>query len=152
MYMDSCWILNNGDCLELPPEGKAGYIYQITVKGSLPEHAGKFYIGKKAFTHKKKKTLSKSARKGTRKRVSITQVDSNWQNYWGSSKELLELIKTHGKEHFERKVLYFCDNKSDLNYWEAHFQFKYGVLLTEKSFNKWISVKVYRTALISPSI
>lgn len=137
---ETCWLFKE-KCLEEPPEGFMGYIYLITNNLS-----GKFYIGKKSFVFRKKTKLSKKARKGTRKRINISYVDSGWKEYWGSSKELLEDIEKLGKENFTREILMFCENKSQLNYWETHFQFSKEVLLQD-TYNKWISVKVYKTRL-----
>lgn len=137
---ETCWLFKE-KCLEQPPEGYIGYIYLITNNLS-----GKFYVGKKSFVFRKKTKISKKARKGTRKRVNISYVDSGWKEYWGSSKELLEDIEKLGKENFTREILMFCENKSQLNYWETHFQFSKEVLLQD-TYNKWISVKVYKTRL-----
>ena len=48
MVEENCWIYKN-KCLENPPEGYYGYSYLIT--DILNK---KIYVGKKAFTHKKK--------------------------------------------------------------------------------------------------
>lgn len=149
----NCWMLLRStgvDCLESPPEGYYGFTYLIRVRdkpGVPRELVGKIYVGKKAFTHTKRTALSKRAKKTTRKRIKVTQIDSQWLNYYGSSKELLEDIKKYGKDKFERYVLEFCRNKSDLSYSEAKFQFSYNVMFVP-SYNSWISLKVFKKNLI----
>lgn len=126
--------------MEVPPIDKYGFIYLI--KG--PE---KIYIGKKAFLHRKKTALSKKARVGTRKRVSIGTKDSGWLNYYGSSKELLLDIQKLGKEKFERIILDYADNKAELTLKEIEYQIKYNVLRVS-SYNGWIGGKVFKKHLI----
>jgi|SRR6478609_2082945 len=145
MNPQNCWIrqLPNGreECLESQPEDVYGFTYLITNKLT-----GQIYVGKKAFTHRKKTALSKRARVGTRKRVAVKQVDSGWLRYWGSSKSLLEDIKKLGSENFERRVLSFAKGKSDLSYQELTWQLVYKVLLVP-SYNGWISCKIYKNKL-----
>ena len=146
---DNCWIDLNGNCLEEVPEGMYGFVYEIKVKPSYAvpnEMWYKTYVGKKTFTFRRKTKLSKKARVGTRKRIEIKQVDSNWKKYWGSSKELLGDIQLYGEENFERKILCFCRNKSELSYYELYWQIENRVLF-ENSYNGWISAKIYKKHL-----
>ena len=138
---EGCWLYKE-ECFEKNLEEIFGYIYLITNKLD-----GKIYVGKKQFTHRKKTALSKKARVGTRKRINITQVDSGWQSYWGSSKPLLNDIQLLGKENFTREILMFCSNKSQLSYYEVVNQIKYKVLECP-SYNGWISCKVMKNNLI----
>ncbi|MCL5459822.1 hypothetical protein M3M33_14395, partial [Loigolactobacillus coryniformis] len=62
------------------------------------------------------------------------------------SKELLEDIKTYGKEYFKREIICFCKSKAELTYFESYWQFMERVLLID-SYNKWISCKVYKHLL-----
>ena len=137
---EGCWLYEE-KCLEKEKEGYAGFVYIVTNKID-----GKIYIGKKQFTHRSKKALSKKARVGTRKRVEVKQVDSGWKNYWGSSKSLLEDVNKLGKENFERRILHFCKSKSELSYYELFFQVQYQVLFVP-SYNGWISCKIYKNKL-----
>ena len=138
----NCWLLQN-DCLESPPDNTYGFVYCI-----INKRDGRIYVGKKAFTFRKKKVLSKKARlvANTRKRTAITAVDSKWQKYWGSSKPLLEDVKTLGEKNFERRILGFARNKSELSYLEVHWQIQMKVLHVP-SYNGWISCKIYRKHL-----
>lgn len=137
---ENCWKFQE-KCFEEAEENQFGFIYCISNKID-----GKVYIGKKQFTFRKKKVLSKKARIGTRKRVEVSRVSSNWQNYWGSSKSLLEDIAKLGKHNFERTILKFCKNKSELSYWEVYYQIQYEVLF-KPSYNGWISCKIMKNRL-----
>ena len=141
MSYPNCWINLNEECLESPPENSYGFVYIIT-----NVLTGQIYVGKKAFLHRRKVTLSAKARVGTRKRKEVRQVDGKWLNYYGSSKELSADVTKLGKENFRRKVLRFCNNKADLSYWEGYYQFHYNVLFTP-SYNKWISLKVFKSRI-----
>ena len=122
----SCWMYEE-ECLEIPPEGYYGFIYMIT------DNVGKRYIGKKAFVHATKKTISKRARAKSdtpRKRVERGTKDSGWRDYWGSCKPLLEYIKERGSTvGFTRTILKLCFDKQSLAYWELAALVNYGVLL-----------------------
>jgi len=123
-----------------------GFIYKIT---NL--ETGKFYIGKKAFWHNKKKKLTKKelaeqTGPGRKPTTKIEVVDSGWRDYWGSSKELLTDIKTLGKDKFKREVLELCSNKKELTYSEVYYQMVNHVLTTN-SYNDNILGKFYRKDL-----
>ena len=136
------WLFK-GKEITTPPEDYTGFIYKIT----LPDKS--FYIGKKAFTHKKKTKLSKKAKllpENKGKRVIRGTKDSGWQNYFGSSKELLEQVKLHGEHNFKREILEFAVSKSDLTLKEIEAQVKYNVLRVD-SYNLWIGGRVYKRFL-----
>lgn len=105
-----------------------GYIYKTTNLLT-----GKFYIGKKAYKHKKKRKLTKKElaqikTKG-RKPVYITEyIDSDWKTYFGSSQELKIDIEKFGKENFKVEKIKECSNRKSLSYWEVYYQFEYNVL------------------------
>jgi len=108
-----------------------GFIYEIT--NNL---TGKKYIGRKYFTEAKTRQV-----KGKKKR---TRVESNWRDYWGSSKSLLEDINKYGVENFSRKILMLCPTRGNTNYWEAKLQFDNNVLLEDNYYNEWIMIKTHR--------
>lgn len=123
-----------------------GFVYKIT---NL--ETGKFYIGKKAFWHNKKKKLTKKelaeqTGPGRKPTTKIEVVDSGWRDYWGSSKELLADIKSLGKDKFKRELLELCDNKKSLTYTEVYYQMVNHVLTTN-SYNDNILGKFYRKDL-----
>lgn len=138
----NCWY-SEGRCLEIAPEGVFGYVYLITNKLD-----GRIYVGKKQFSHKKTRRISKRAIKATktRKRIEVSFIDSGWISYWGSSKDLLADIALLGKENFTREILQFCKSKSDLAYWEVYYQIQKEVLF-KPSYNGWISCRIFKSKL-----
>lgn len=130
------------------PENCIGFVYKITnIK------TGKFYIGKKSLYSNVRKKLTKKelaeysgpGRKPTKKLVTS---ESNWQDYWGSNKGILQEIKEEGTDNFRKEILKFCFNKKQLTYWEVHFQCINEVLLTEKSYNDNVLAKFFRKDLV----
>jgi hypothetical protein len=137
-----CWRYKR-KCIEEPPEGAFGFIYSI-----YDSDTKKYYIGKKYLFHTRKTKLSKKARIGTRKRVKIEKVDSGWNNYYGSNKELLEIIKERGHtEGIQREILKFCFDKISLSYWETYFLMTNEVLFSDHFFNGNILGKYYKTKI-----
>lgn len=137
--IEQCWQLDTGECLETPPEGYYGFIYLIQ------DDTGKMYIGKKAFSHKKRTKLSKKARIGTRKRIKVEQVDSKWLAYWGSCKPLTSYIKERGHtKGFKRIVLKFCETRQDLSYWEMVFLVKENVLFNDNYWNSNVLSRFFK--------
>jgi len=109
-----------------------GFVYLIT---SLK--TGKLYVGKKLFWSQKTKVV-----KGKKKR---TKVESDWKDYYGSNKVLLEEVQTNGVENYTREILHLCKTKGECNYLEAYEQFTRNCLIGEKYYNEWIMVKVHRS-------
>lgn len=110
-----------------------GFVYVIIEKST-----NKKYIGKKFFW--KPKTLPKTK---TRKRRVKTVVESDWQQYYGSSKEVQSLVEQNGEENYTRIILKLCKSKGECSYYEAKFQFEYDVLLRDDFYNEFIGVKVH---------
>lgn len=106
-----------------------GFVYIITQKST-----GMRYIGRKYFWSYKKV-------KGKKNRV---KSESDWKKYYGSSKDLMALVKKCGKEDFERVILSLHTTKGDVNYEEVKQQFKNDVLEDAKYFNDNINGKWYR--------
>ena len=131
------------DSVDKFPSNCVGFIYKITnVK------TGKFYIGRKSLYSNTKKRLTKAekalqtgpGRKPTSKRVI---AESNWINYWGSNKTILQEIKESGTDYFRKEIIKFCFSTKELTYWEMHFQCINEVLLTDKSYNTNILGKFF---------
>lgn len=113
-----------------------GMIYIITNKLT-----GKQYIGKKFFTKAKIQQKTKTRRK---KKL---RVKSDWETYFGSSSELLNDIRHHGDEHFHREILHLCVTRGETNYMEAHEIVTRRALLSDRFYNKWISLKLHKSTL-----
>jgi hypothetical protein len=141
------WYLDDGSVEPFPEDqinGYYGFTYIIT---NL--ETNKFYIGKKAFIHNKKKKLTKKeiaeqSGPGRRATTRIDQVDSGWKSYYGSSKELLTDIKLLGEDKFERVIIHLAKNKKQLTYFELQEQITYNVLFTDNSYNDNIAGKYFR--------
>ena len=107
------------------PEDVVGFVYQITNTTN-----DRMYIGKKLAKFKR----SRRPLKG-RKNKRRYKVDSDWQEYYGSSDELTLDIKKLGKEYFKREILFYCYSKAELNYVEAREQFARKVLESDNYYN-----------------
>jgi hypothetical protein len=146
------WLYHLDDgSLEVFPDSEVGehygFVYIIT---NLETR--KFYIGKKAFVHNKKKKLTKKeiaeqSGPGRRSTTRINKVDSGWKSYWGSSKELLADIKLLGEDKFERVILCLAKNKKQLTFFELSEQIMYGVLVNDNCYNDNIAGKYFRKDL-----
>lgn len=104
------------------PEDYHGFVYRI-----LNTQTGQYYIGKKVFWNNKKhkltrKQLAELQGPGRKPTHEVIIVESNWKDYWGSNKQLLEDIKKLGEENFECHILKLCKTKKQLTYYEMHFQ------------------------------
>lgn len=96
------------------PKDYAAFVYQIT----LPD--GRYYIGKKSLWVLK---AGKIAR------------ESDWQNYWGSSKEVRQLVKAAGKDQCLREILTFCVSRGEATWLEACALIKGDCLLDPACLN-----------------
>jgi hypothetical protein len=125
-------------------EGAYGFIYKITHK-----ETGKFYIGKKQLIFKRKKKLGKKElagieiKPGRRPTSKLVESESDWLTYWGSSKELCEVLKKQGHDKFERVIIQLAYTSKLLTYYEAMYQMKYDVLQID-SYNHNILGKIHR--------
>jgi hypothetical protein len=152
------WIYKNKEINKIEDFGNIppyGFIYRIT-----NIETGKFYIGKKqliSITNKKlgKKELIiiKEERKQNKiqgKQPTKKQViqESNWLDYWGSSKPLLEEIKQLGKEKYKREIIQIAQNTKQLSYYETLYQMSENVLQREDSYNDNIAGKYFKKDFI----
>jgi hypothetical protein len=104
-----------------------------------------FYFGKKQFSFRKKHKLK------SRKNSIIKTVKSDWEDYWGSSKILLEDIQKYGKENFKRTIIQLCKTKSEQTYYENYFIYEDHNLLNPLCYNKHIG-HVYAKNILSEKI
>jgi hypothetical protein len=121
------WVYQGSELIKRPLRS-IGFVYKIT-----NIQTGEFYIGKKHFLSNKKNY------KGF-----VVTKESDWRDYWGSSKYLKEVIDNLGKEHFKREILRLCENRDELSYWETKYQFMLGVLERETAYNKSIMGKFFK--------
>jgi len=140
----SNWTYKGVDDFEIP-EGSFGFVYKITSKLD-----GKRYIGRKYLTSAKtttKRVTLKSGIKKTQKKKS--RAESNWRDYMGSCKPLLEDIKRFGKENFEFEIICFCPTKGQTNLCEIIYQIKCDVLTDDTYYNNSIGSGQFRNVKIT---
>ena len=131
MNYEHPWLYK-GDVFERPSDNDYGFVYKIT---NLTNQ--KTYIGKKLFWFKKTKVI-----KGKRKRY---LAESDWKQYYGSSKAVQEDVKQFGEQLFRREILRLCKNKGECSYFEAKAQFDNDVLMNpEMYYNDWIVCRIHR--------
>ena len=126
------WVYNDKEFNETPDEFQ-GFVYMVTEKDT-----GKKYIGKKFFWKPKTLPITK-----TRKRRVRTRAESNWREYYGSSKEVQSLVESKGKDNYKREILRLCKTKGECSYYEAKLQFQYDVLLSDEFYNEFIGCKIH---------
>jgi hypothetical protein len=126
------WIYNNNEYDETPEEYQ-GFVYLITELDT-----DKKYIGKKFFWKPKTLPITKS-----RKRRVKTHVESDWRSYYGSSKEVQQLVEDKGSDSFKREILRLCKTKGECSYFEAKYQFDNDVLLRDDFYNEFIGCKIH---------
>jgi len=132
------WKYKGSEDFELP-DGSFGFIYKITG----PD--GRKYIGRKYLTAAKttsKRVTLKTGVKVTKKKKS--RVESNWKDYMGSCKPLLEDIKRLGSENFEFEILAFAQTKGQVNFLECYFQMRANVLGDDSYYNDAIGSGQFR--------
>ena len=138
--------------IENMPKDTYGFIYQVT---HIP--TGKKYIGKKVLFFERNKRLGKKAlealkeerrQKGIKGRTPLKQKikkESDWKTYYGSQKEILELVKNGKHDEFKREILHYVPNKKLLTYYECKYLFIKEVLENRDGYiNDNILGKFYR--------
>ncbi len=128
-----------GSVVEELPEDCIGFVYCITNTTS-----GRKYIGKKLAKFSKTTYKTITLKNGKKKKKKIrSKIDSDWQEYYGSSVELTKDIDTLGKDKFSREILYYCKSKAETSYVEARTQFDLKVLESDEYYNGHIQVRVH---------
>ena len=128
------WTLKSELLSENVFEDYLGFVYLITNTEN-----GRKYVGKKLFKNTRTKKV-----KGRRKR---TIKESDWKDYYGSNKELLDDVKRLGPEKFKREILHLCKSKGECNYLELKEQILREVLESEEYYNTWIYVRIHKAHL-----
>lgn len=132
------WTFENKLVEELP-EDCVGFVYLITNKTT-----NRMYIGKKLSKFSKTTYKVVKLKNGTKKKKKIkSKIDSDWQEYYGSSIELNKDVELLGKDNFTREILFFCKSKAECSYIEAREQFGRKVLESDDYYNGQISVRVH---------
>ena len=126
------WYYNNSEFIEAPKEYQ-GFVYLITELDTDMK-----YIGKKYFWKPKILPITKK-----RKRRVRTLVESDWRDYWSSSKEVQSLVEQKGYSNYRRDILQLCVTKGDCSYWEAKLQFEHNVLTRADYYNEFIGCKIH---------
>ena len=137
------WTYQN-TTVEALPEDCIGYVYLITNLIS-----GRKYIGKKLAKFSKTTYKMVKLKNGTKKKKKIrSKIESDWQEYYGSSPNLQKDIDTLGKENFSREILYYCKSKAECSYIEAREQFSRRVLESDDYYNGHIQVRVHGSHIL----
>lgn len=125
------WLYENQPFTETPDDYQ-GFVYMIRKRILIRNISVKFFW--------KPKTLPVTK---TRKRRVRTRVESDWRDYWGSSKEVQQLVEQKGSSNFEKIILKLCHTKGECSYYEAKLQFDYDVLLRDDFYNEFIGCKIH---------
>ena len=130
------WVYNSKPITHINdfPKDTFGFIYIVKNNDT-----NKSYIGKKVLYHNKKVKLGKKevaeltgvGRKPTTK---IVTKESDWETYYGSNKEVMQLIKEGKQSLFTRTIIKLAPNKKLLTYYETQALFTYKVLEHPESF------------------
>jgi Putative endonuclease segE, GIY-YIG domain len=138
------WLYQNTP-VETLPETCVGFVYLITNNLS-----GRKYIGKKLAKFSKTTYRTVKQKNGIKKKKRIrSKIDSDWQQYYGSSAELTADIEKLGTENFTREILYYCTSKSECSYIEAREQFSRKVLESLDYYNGHIQVRVHGRQILN---
>jgi len=132
------------DITDFPPNS-FGFVYVITHKPT-----NKKYIGKKVLFFTKKVKLGKKELAklegvvGRRPAYKLAVKESDWLNYYGSQKELKQLLLESKSSDFDRLIVKVVPSKKLLTYFETKYQFIYQVLeKPDEFFNDNILGKFY---------
>ena len=131
------WYYHNTTVSEIP-EGAIGFVYLITNTTN-----NRKYIGKKLAQFKR----SRKPLKGRVNKRRYT-VESDWQEYYGSSDALSADVELLGKDKFKREIIFWCASKSELSYIEAREQFAHKVLESKDWYNGHIQVRVHQKGIL----
>ena len=138
------WLYQN-TLVETLPETCVGFVYLITNNLS-----GRKYIGKKLAKFSKTTYRTVKQKNGIKKKKRVrSKIDSDWQQYYGSSAELTADIEKLGIENFTREILYYCASKSECSYVEAREQFSRRVLESQDYYNGHIQVREHGRQILN---
>jgi hypothetical protein len=138
------WTYLN-EIVEELPEDCVGFVYLITNTTT-----DRKYVGKKLAKFSRTTTKTVKLKNGTKKKKKVrTKIDSDWQEYYGSSNELNKDVEELGKDKFTREILYFCKSKAECSYVEAREQFNRRVLESTEYYNNNIMCRIHGSHIIN---
>jgi len=138
------WLYQNTP-VETLPDSCVGFVYMIT--NNL---TGRKYIGKKLAKFSKTTYRTVKQKNGIKKKKRIrSKIDSDWQQYYGSSAELTADIEKLGTDNFTREILFYCASKSECSYIEAREQFSRRILESQDYYNGHIQVRVHGRQILN---
>jgi hypothetical protein len=125
--------------IDVLPEDCVGFVYLITNRIT-----GRMYVGKKLAKFSRTTYKTVKLKNGNKRKKKIrSKIDSDWQQYYGSSPELSRDVEQLGTENFTREILYYCKSKAECSYIEAREQFSRRVLESADYYNGHIQVRVH---------
>ena len=132
------WLHNDNE-VETLPDDCVGFVYIIT---NLKTN--RKYVGKKLAKFSKTTYKTVVLKNGKKKKKKIrSKIDSDWKDYYGSSKELNEDVEKLGIENFKREILFFCKSKAECSYVESREQFSRKVLESDDYYNNNIMCRIH---------
>ena len=126
------WLYNDKE-YDTTPEQFQGFVYVITEIDT-----NKRYVGKKNFWKPKTLPITKK-----RKRRIRSRTESDWREYYGSSKEVSLLVEQKGTSNYKREIIKLCKTKGEMSYYEAKYQFDNDVLFRDDYYNEFIGCKIH---------
>lgn len=137
------WTFND-QIVETLPDDCVGFVYIITNLTNSRK-----YVGKKLAKFSKTNTKTVTLKNGTKKKKKVkSKIDSDWQEYYGSSIELNKDVEALGKENFTREILFFCKSKAECSYVEAREQFVRRVLESTEYYNNNIMCRIHGSHIL----
>lgn len=137
------WLYNNQEITELPDDC-VGFVYLITNLTNSRK-----YVGKKLAKFARTTTKTITLKNGTKKKKKVrSKIDSDWQEYYGSSIELNKDVESLGKDNFTREILFFCKSKAECSYIEAREQFTRRVLESTEYYNNNIMCRIHGSHIL----
>lgn len=126
------------------PDDCVGFVYIITNLSS-----GRKYVGKKLAKFAKTTYKTVKLKNGRKKKKKIkTKIPSDWGEYYGSNKELLNDIANLGAENFTREILHYCKSKAETSYMELKEQILRQVLESQDYYNGIIQVRIHGSHIL----
>ena len=71
------------------------------------------------------------------------QLQTDWQDYFGSNDEVKLLVEQSGRERFKREIIRLCKTKGEMTYFEMKEQIDRKVLFDDKYYNEFIGGKIH---------